>query len=72
MRHRPFVRRIFYHRFFEILEKKLPNKKYGFCVGFARFRISAPVRRQIKAGIQKKSTVPPVLLPFIGKSFLEC
>jgi hypothetical protein len=35
-------------------KKKSPNKKYGFCVGFARFRISAPIRRQIKAGIQKK------------------
>jgi hypothetical protein len=72
MRHRPFVKRIFYHRFFEILKKKSPNKKYGFCVGFARFRSSAPIRRQIKAGIQKISTVPPLLLPFNGKSFLGC
>ncbi len=33
MRHRPFVKRIFYHRFFEILKKNRQTKSMGFVLG---------------------------------------
>jgi hypothetical protein len=45
-------------------------EKFG--AGFARFGSLPSVSGKIKAGIQKKSTALPGMLPFNAKSLLGC
>jgi len=58
-----------YKGFFPEIFGKIRQKSGGFELGSPDLEGFLLVGRQIRAGLQKNSTVSPVLLPFNAKSF---